>query len=80
MPIYQYKCRSCGEISELMLPIEQKDAMIICNSCNNSEMERQVSAPGLIKSGANAPGTTCCGRNERCETPACSTGDGCRRA
>lgn len=80
MPIYQYKCRDCGEISYLLLPMQQNDMIITCLSCGNSKMERLISAPGLIKTGVDTPGTTCCGREERCETPACSTGDACRRS
>ena len=80
MPIYQYKCRDCGELSELMLPMQQNDRTITCRSCGNSNMEKLISAPSLIKDGTGSPGTTCCGRDERCETPACSTGGACRRS
>ena len=80
MPIYQYKCRNCGEISELMLPMQQENQIINCRSCGDSNMERLISVPGLIKAAVSTPGATCCGRDERCETPACSTGDACRRS
>ena len=79
MPIYQYRCRDCDEISEMMLPMQQEDLIINCRSCGSSNIERLISVPGLIKVGATAHGATCCGRDERCETPACSTGDACRR-
>ena len=80
MPVYQYKCRNCGEISEFMLPMQQNNEIIACRSCGERDMQRMITAPNLVKARANAPGSTCCGRNERCDTPPCSTGDGCRRA
>ncbi|MFC1957785.1 hypothetical protein ACFLX0_03115 [Chloroflexota bacterium] len=50
-----------------------------CPSCGSQNLERLISAPSLLKSRANALGTTCCGREERCETPPCSTGGQCQR-
>ncbi|RLC69581.1 MAG: zinc ribbon domain-containing protein [Chloroflexi bacterium] len=78
MPIYEYKCQECGKVSEIFLrSLQDKD--IGCPSCGSKNLERVVSASYLIRMGAAAPGTTCCGRTERCETPPCSTEDSCRR-
>lgn len=77
MPIFDYRCKECGEISEILLRSE--DAEVRCPSCGSGDMERLVSASRTIKMGASSTDTTCCGKTERCEQPPCSTGGGCRR-
>ena len=77
MPIYDFKCQECGRISEVLL--RTADKAVKCPSCGSENMERLVSASYMVKTDASAPGTTCCGRTERCDTPPCSTGDVCSR-
>jgi len=64
MPVYEHVCSECGERSELR---------------RSHELERLIPAPSLLRSTAKTPGTTCCGREERCDAPPCSSGDTCRR-
>lgn len=78
MPIYDFKCRDCGGVSELLLLSPSENRKPACQSCGSHDLERLVSAPNLLHNAANS-GATCCGRAERCETPPCSTGGGCRR-
>jgi len=77
MPIYDFKCRECGRISELLLRDISKK--VHCPGCGSENMERLVSASYMVKTDVPAPGTTCCGRDERCATPPCSTGSTCHR-
>lgn len=77
MPIYDYRCRECGRVSEVF--VRTSTGEVRCPHCGGEDMERLVSASYMIKMDAEAPGTTCCGRTERCETPPCSSGDVCRR-
>ena len=79
MPIYDFRCQECGEVSEFLVANFSDSRTLACLSCGSQNLERLISAPSLLKNGANAPGTTCCGREERCETPPCSTKEGCRR-
>jgi len=82
MPIYEYKCKDCGSISEYLIGVGKGDEDIRCKGCGGSHMERVLSTANLSKSGsmiASHGGTTCCGRQERCETPPCSAGGGCKR-
>ena len=78
MPIYDFKCRECGRVSEMFLR-GTDDQAVCCPGCGSSSMERLISSSYLVKTGSQAPGKTCCGRAERCETPPCSTGEGCHR-
>jgi putative FmdB family regulatory protein len=79
MPVYEFRCRECTKVSEFLLPSFSDNRTLTCPGCGSQNLERLISAPRLLRGGANAPGTTCCGRAERCETPPCSTDEGCRR-
>jgi putative FmdB family regulatory protein len=79
MPIYGFRCQECGEVSEFLLSSFGGGGNLACPGCGSQNLERLISAPRLLKDMANAPGTTCCGRTERCETPPCSTDKGCHR-
>jgi len=78
MPIYEYKCLECGRISEIFLH-SLNSQNIRCPACGSYKLDKLLSASYTLKSGASMPGTTCCGRTERCETPPCSSNDTCRR-
>jgi len=79
MPIYEFKCEECGKVSELFLRSTNHQSTR-CPECGSENLERLFSASYMIKMDASEPGTTCCGRTERCESPPCATGDHCRRA
>lgn len=76
MPIYEYRCQNCGERVEVWLRSGGETPH--CPNCDSTLLERLFSAPYVI-SGQRLPGHTCCGREERCATPPCSTGEECRR-
>jgi putative FmdB family regulatory protein len=78
MPIYDFKCQECGNVSEFLLSSPPDNKKLACQSCGSQNLERLISAPTLLRNVTNS-GTTCCGRTERCETPPCSTGGQCRR-
>jgi putative FmdB family regulatory protein len=79
MPIYEYKCRSCGQVSEFLVHSWSESEDLRCPKCGSHSLDRLLSIPSLLKEKSNPPGSTCCGRTERCETPPCSTGGHCRR-
>jgi putative FmdB family regulatory protein len=79
MPIYEYRCRQCGNLSEYLVGIGDDDP-IRCKHCGSLHMSRILSAASFtLPSSQRAPGRTCCGREERCERPPCSEGGACRR-
>ncbi len=77
MPIYEYRCRSCETTFEELV---RGDGIVTCPHCGSSSLNRLISVP-FVSSGRTArpAGRTCCGREERCDTPPCSEGDVCRR-
>ena len=78
MPIYQYRCHECGEVSEFLLPDLSESRILTCSACESHNLERLISAPSLLRKSSSISGETCCGREERCESPSCSTGERCR--
>jgi putative FmdB family regulatory protein len=82
MPIYEYKCAKCGKISEFLVGVGQEETLIKCKYCSSEEMVKLISAPhvsigrGIIGS---QHGQTCCGRDERCDTPPCADDGTCKR-
>jgi len=79
MPVYDFKCADCGMLTEVLLRGEGGQG-VRCPECGSEKMDKLVSAPSMIRTGRQEPGTTCCGRIERCETSPCSEGGTCRRA
>lgn len=84
MPVYEYECMDCGKRFEKDQKIS--DAPIReCPSCHGS-VRRLISGGtdfilkgsgwesknrGSVCSQLEREGKTCCGRDERCDSPAC---------
>jgi len=92
MPIYEYKCKDCGKISEFLVGVGQQDEEISaegesasgkkCSFCKSKNLEKIISESFISTSDhiiGSQGGKTCCGRDERCDTPPCSDGGVCRR-
>lgn len=79
MPIYEYMCLDCGQVSEFLVKTMSGGEKQSCPHCGSRDMKRLLSAPSLLKKNTTALGNTCCGRAERCEAPPCSTDKGCQR-
>lgn len=80
MPIYEYRCNQCGEVSEILTGIGSDSDLPLCKNCGSTNLEKLMSASSFVsRDSTRASGTTCCGREERCDTPPCSGGGGCGR-
>ena len=80
MPIYEYRCNQCGEISELLVGVSSGREILTCKYCGSSDLNKILSVSSFtVADSGRVPGATCCGRTERCDTPPCTTGDTCRR-
>lgn len=79
MPIYEYRCENCAAVSEYLVGVGN-DEQIRCKICGSPDMKRVLSASSFtLQSSRRMPGRTCCGREQRCETPPCSGGGTCGR-
>jgi len=82
MPIYEYVYEACGKVSEFLIGVGQGDAKIGCRHCGSPNLQQQLSVSSFSARGSrmgSQGGKTCCGKEERCDTPPCSIGRGCRR-
>ncbi|MBW1695846.1 MAG: hypothetical protein JRH18_14400 [Deltaproteobacteria bacterium] len=79
MPIYEYRCKVCNSVSEYLIGVGHREP-IRCKNCGSTDMNRILSVASFtLNSSRQMPGHTCCGREERCETPPCSSSGACRR-
>ncbi|MGQ9776380.1 MAG: FmdB family zinc ribbon protein [Thermodesulfobacteriota bacterium] len=79
MPIYEYRCNDCGAISEFLVGVTSKGEALTCKQCGGSQLEKMLSVSHSVMSEKRSPGRTCCGREERCATPPCSSRGTCQR-
>jgi putative FmdB family regulatory protein len=78
MPVYDYRCRECGRVHEVFLRSAGADPPT-CPDCGSERLERLLSTFSVLNPAVGGGATTCCGRDERCDSPPCSTGYTCRR-
>ncbi|HEC79457.1 MAG TPA: zinc ribbon domain-containing protein [candidate division WOR-3 bacterium] len=80
MPIYEYKCKDCGKITEILFKSRDEKVELNCRHCGSKNLVKQISTPGAIRMGnGQSSGATCCGRGEPCDTPPCSADGSCHR-
>jgi putative FmdB family regulatory protein len=53
MPVYDYKCRKCGETFELKLGLFHNRKAVKCPKCGEDEPQRIYSTPGIYTSGGS---------------------------
>jgi putative FmdB family regulatory protein len=77
MPIYEYRCCDCNTSFEVLVRGEEA---VACPNCGSTSLDKLISAPFISSGRTSRPaGQTCCGRDERCDSPPCSEGSTCRR-
>jgi putative FmdB family regulatory protein len=59
MPIYEYRCPSCGFKFELLRRISDDDSEIRCPQCQAAKVEREFST--FCSAGGTASGASGCG-------------------
>ena len=82
MPIYEYRCKNCGKISEFLEAVGEGRVERVCEHCGSGELTKIISVSNVSSSGhsIDSQGSkTCCGRDEPCETPPCSDDGICKR-
>lgn len=43
MPLYEYRCRKCAHVFEVLRPMAEADAPIACLVCGSEETQRALS-------------------------------------
>lgn len=79
MPIYEYRCSTCGERVEVL--VRSSATTPLCPECGSPLTDKLFSVANVLSGQTSRPpGLTCCGQEERCESPACSQDGACRHA
>ena len=84
MPIYVYKCASCGFAQDEMQKVSDTP-LTVCPSCGQAHYAKQVTAPGFalkgtgwyatdFKGGASKPAEAMPEAKPEAPSPACGTG------
>jgi putative FmdB family regulatory protein len=80
MPIYEYRCEECGAVTEFLQRKVGVAEKVTCEKCGSGKVTKLLSVANVsVSAGRSAPGQTCCGREERCDTPPCGSDGVCRR-
>lgn len=71
MPIYEYKCNQCGEISEILL--KSMNAKAVCPMCDSSDLTKLISEPGAVmaKGSSSTDDAPVCPNRHMCRMPGC---------
>ena len=56
MPIYEYKCRDCGDKFEKLVRSSTSESDLKCPVCQSPKVERQVSLCGSLTGGSDFGG------------------------
>ncbi|MHB8781763.1 MAG: FmdB family zinc ribbon protein [Candidatus Geothermincolia bacterium] len=75
LPIYEYRCSSCGTVFEYLERLEAAP-LAACKECGSEDVARLFSTFASPRR-STARGRTCCGLEERCDSPACGDGGCC---
>ncbi len=79
MPIYEYRCLGCGEISEFLVTSKDGEDELVCKYCGGKDLIKVMSAGNYTMKGGGSGRQRsrcgreqpCCGAKTRCETPPC---------
>ena len=71
MPIFEYKCGSCGTVSEFLVGVAKEKEKILCEDCGSNHMMKVFSPMSFtVKAESHA---CACGmeRGDSCEAVGC---------
>ncbi len=77
MPIYEYRCENCGQISEFLI-LGRQDPLL-CKQCGSRDLTKLLSAHNTVIAPSRGPSESssggCCGAPNSCGTPgSCCSG------
>ena len=76
MPIYEYRCGVCSQRVEVL--VRSDGSQPACPDCGSVLSDKLFSVPNILSGRSKRPPVqTCCGQQERCDSPQCSYGDEC---
>jgi len=77
MPIYEYECKSCGQVQEVLQGSAETPSLK-CNDCDNKDFKKLISAAFVSTGTFDKNCKTCRDKDERCEELPCSIDGKCQ--
>lgn len=74
MPIYEFKCLKCNEVTEILVKNSQDQMEMVCGKCGSENLERVISTINFSMGGGSKPagGST---QTRSCGSGSCTTYD-----
>ena len=70
MPIYEYRCKACGQVTEALIRAAGEADAVRCGHCGHGEMDRiYLSAIAPVRVGGGDEDIACCGEQPGCSDP-----------
>lgn len=80
MPIYEYRCKDCGTVSEILQGVTIKEVPVKCSNCGGTNLVKLISThAGGSKKHGDLPGGSCCGGEKKELSDCCVPGSCCGR-
>jgi putative FmdB family regulatory protein len=64
MPIYEYKCRKCSAVNEIL--VLGKEEVLQCKSCNSNNLTKLMSAHNTMVAFPSLSSARCSGSPDAC--------------
>jgi len=58
LPLFEYRCKSCGSVSEHLVGVGTDNPELACTECGSDKLDRLIS---LVSVNYGAAPATCCG-------------------
>jgi putative FmdB family regulatory protein len=76
VPIYEYQCRQCGAVTEVLVRVQAAEGSVPCRACGGTETEKIFSAAAVLTHSAPPCAEKCgrtdaAGRDLPCGSPCC---------
>ena len=72
MPIYEFRCLDCDEITEVLFTSSDDSREIRCGACGGSDLHRVISTSNFTM-GSSSERPTAKANSKTCATGSCST-------
>ena len=71
MPIYEYKCKVCGDVTEVLQRVGTIQDPPACQACGSKNVERMFSSSfiSMVAGSGSEEASGCCGLTNPCDNP-----------
>jgi putative FmdB family regulatory protein len=80
MPIFEYKCGSCGTVSEFLVGVSTETESIACEACGSAKMKKVFSSMSIAVKSTAAAGCPSCPAHEHASHRTACEAMGCPKA